>query len=213
MKKTITGWLAIALCCACSGESTPGPPGPLGARGATGAAGATGATGPTGLVGPQGMLGPQGTSGQPGPAGPTGPLGPTGAPGATGLQGPPGNTGAQGATGPTGPAGPVDCGWFRPDHVTGNGCNIECQNFSQMAFNAGWRRCLPRQAVGNLAGCGGRLWYIDGACSAGVDQGYTYFETRFTTIDGNVNPNPGGGALFIQWSCCNDITPLFWCCK
>lgn len=108
------------------------------------------------------------------------------------------------------------CGWFTPTHSSANsGCNNECQNFSAMARAAGWNRCVPRAGSGSdTAGCGGRQWYINSACSSGVNDGsYTYFETRFTSLSSGENTAGGGGALYLRWTCCNDIVPSFWCCQ
>ncbi len=112
-----------------------------------------------------------------------------------------------------GTAMPV-CGIFHPDHSsTNNSCNAECQNFSAMAKAAGWNHCVPRQAVGTPTACGGRAYFVDSACTLATGPGSTYFETRFTTLDATERDGAGGGAIFIQWGCCNDITPSFWCCQ
>ena len=39
------------------------------------------------------------------------------------------------------------------------------------------------------------------------------FEQGRASLDPTVNTNPGGGAMFIQWNCCNDVIPTFRCCR
>lgn len=103
------------------------------------------------------------------------------------------------------------CGWFRPDHTVS--CTAECQNFSDMAIKAGWSRCLPRAAVGAPTSCGGRGYFFDTGCTSPMNEGYVYWETRWAALTPTPTAAGGGGAVMIQWGCCNDITPTFWCCK
>ncbi len=103
------------------------------------------------------------------------------------------------------------CGIFRPSHTGGNGCSNECQNFSQLAKAAGWNSCVPRDNAPFNGG--GRQFYLDHACTSAVGPGYTYYETRFASLDPNENTAAGDGALYLVWQQCNDITPSFWCCQ
>lgn len=105
------------------------------------------------------------------------------------------------------------CGWFAPAHA-GN-CVVECQNFSQMALDAGWSRCAPRPSTG-LNQPFGRQFYYQATCTSAsvvTDGSYTYWETRFGHLVGSENTDKGDGSLFFEWNGCNDIVPEFWCCK
>ena len=115
------------------------------------------------------------------------------------------------------------CGWFEPAHATN--CSVECQNFSQMAHDAGWSRCLPKSSTGIQNVYGGRQFYIDAQCSDAhaVTDGYFFWEKRFKHLVGieaigDQHGGPSDGALFLKWNGCNtppdsDIIPAFWCCK